>query len=114
MCHSLPDPLLLKTFDTEVFERALTDEDISPGGPAYALLWGRFHSAAAIEQFAQRMGVECFVIGHTPQEEGHTIIGRLIILASEHNHGTFLPIDLSRHYTVEELAGDIRKFISVA
>lgn len=114
MCHSLPDPMLLKTFDTEIFERTLTDEDISPGGQAYALLWGRFHSAAAVEQFAERMGVECFIIGHTPQEDGHTIIGRLIILASEHSHGTFLPIDLSRHYTVEELVGNIRKFVSVA
>lgn len=114
LCHSLPDPLLLDTFDTSVFERPLTDEDISPGGSAYALVWGRFHSAAVVEQFAQRLGVECFIVGHTPQEEGYTIIGRLIILASEHNHGTFLPIDLSRRYSVEELESNIRKFVSVA
>ncbi len=114
LCHSLPDPLMLEAFDISIFDRPLTEEDLAPGGAAYALLWGRFHSAAAVEQFAQRLGVECFVIGHTPQEEGYTTIGRLLILASEHNHGTFLPIDLSRPYTVAELEGNIRKFVGVA
>ncbi len=113
MCHSLPDPMLLDTFDVSVFERALTPEDLGPGGAAYALVWGRFHSPAAVEMFAERLGVELFIIGHTPQEAGYAVIGRLIILASEHNHGTFLPIDLSRRYTIEELAGCIRKFVAV-
>jgi hypothetical protein len=114
MCHSLPDPLLLDTFDISIFDRQPTEADLAPGGPAYALLWGRFHSPAAVNQFAQRLGVECFIIGHTPQDNGYATIGRLIILASEHNHGTFLPIDLSRRYTVAELESNIRKFVSVA
>ena len=114
MSHSLPDPFLLDGFDISVFERELTEEDISPGGSAYALVWGRFHSPAVVELFAKRLGVEYFVIGHTPQEEGYASVGRLIILASEHNHGTFLPIDLSRQYTAEELQSGIRKFVSVA
>jgi hypothetical protein len=114
MCHSLPNPVSLNTFDISVFERPLTEEDIAPGGSAYNLLWGRFHSAEMVERFAERLGVECFIIGHTPQEGGHTTVGRLIILASEHNHGVFLPIDLGRHYTVEQLESNIRKFVSLA
>jgi hypothetical protein len=113
MCHSLPDPLLLDSFDTTVFDREPTPADLSPGGSAYALVWGRFHSAPVVEEFARRLGVECFVVGHTPQENGFTSEGRLIILASEHNHGTFLPIDLSRTYTADELRSSIRKFVSV-
>jgi hypothetical protein len=114
MCHSLPDPLLLGAFDISVFDRDLTEADLAPGGAAYALLWGRFHSPELVEQFAKRLGVEYFIIGHTPQEQGYASIGRLIILASEHNHGTFLPVDLSRRYTAEELESGIRKFVSVA
>jgi hypothetical protein len=114
MCHSLPDPRRIDDFDMSVFDRPLTELDIAPGGPAYDLLWGRFHSAESVERFAERLGVECFITGHTPQEAGHTTIGRLIILASEHNHGVFLPIDLSHHYTVEELESKIRKFVSLA
>ena len=114
MCHSLPNPLVVDSFDISVFERPLTEDDIAPGGSAYNLLWGRFHSAETVERFAERLGVECFIIGHTPQEGGHTTVGRLIILASEHNHGAFLPIDLSRHYTIKELESKIRKFVSLA
>jgi hypothetical protein len=113
MCHSLPDPLLVEGFDTSVFERELTEADLAPGGSAYALVWGRFHSPAVVEHFAQRLGVEYFVTGHTPQDAGCTNIGRLIILASEHEHGSFLPIDLARDYEVEELLGAVRKFVSV-
>ena len=113
MCHSLPDPSLLETFDISLFDRDPTPEDLSPGGAAYALVWGRFHTAPIVDDFARQLGVEHFIIGHTPQENGYSSEGRLIILASEHNHGTFLPIDLSRKYTTEELRDAIRKFVAV-
>lgn len=112
-CHSLPDPLLIPHFDVGVFERRPTEADLSPGGPAYALVWGRFHSAQSVEVLAARLGVEHFIVGHTPQEFGYRVVGRMIILSSEHNHGVFLPIDLSRRYTTQELEAAIRKFVSV-
>jgi hypothetical protein len=113
MSHSLPDPLAFEVFDESVFEREPTADDLAPGGSAYSLLWGRFHSANAVEYLAQRWGVEVFLIGHTPQEDGYAKVGRLLILASDHPHGVFLPIDLSRKYTVDELERNIRKFVSV-
>ncbi len=113
IAHSLPDPLLLDTFDTSIFERDLTDADLSPGGPAYALVWGRFHTPAVVEKFARMLGVDWFIVGHTPQEQGYATIGRLMILASDHAHGVFLPLDLSRNYDAEDLVRSIRKFVSV-
>lgn len=113
LCHSLPDPLLLPEFDVGVFEREPTAADLSPGGAAYAVVWGRFHTPEVVEAFAARLGVDFFVVGHTPQEFGQAVIGRLIILASDHQHGCFLPIDLSRRYTIGELEQAIRKFVSV-
>ncbi len=113
--HSLPDPMRLESFDLNVFERTLEARDLIPGGAAYTLVWGRFHRPEDVELFAQRLGVRFFIIGHTPQETGYNVIGRLIILASDHNHGTFLPVDLSRDYTsIETLEQSIRKFVSVA
>ena len=111
--HSLPDPLLLDSFDITIFDRAPSDDDLSPGGAAYMLVWGRFQTPEEIEFFARRLGVELFVVGHTPQEFGHTRIGRLIILASDHNHGAFLPIDLAKSYTPEQLERCVRKLVSV-
>lgn len=115
IAHSLPEPITLDLYDIGLFDRDPTPEELAPGGTAYSLVWGRFHSPEVVERFAKRLGVECFVIGHTPQEEGYAVIGkRLIIIASDHNHGVFVPIDLARKYTSEDLAAAARKFVSVA
>lgn len=111
--HSLPDALFLDSYDLTVFDREPTPADLAPGGPAYALVWGRFHNEQVAEVYARRFGVEAFVIGHTPQEFGHARVGRILIVASDHNHGVFLPIDLSRRWSADELAGMVRKFVSV-
>jgi hypothetical protein len=113
LAHSLPDALSMDRFDVTIFDREPTAADLSPGGAAYSLVWGRFQSAAAIDAFAAKLGADLFIVGHTPQEFGHARIGRLLILASEHSHGVFLPIDLSRRYEAEELEDYIRKFVSV-
>ncbi|MCA9245262.1 MAG: hypothetical protein KDA32_15000, partial [Phycisphaerales bacterium] len=49
MSHSLPDPLMFDMLDMSLFEREPTESELSPGGLAYSLVWGRFHSAEAIE-----------------------------------------------------------------
>jgi hypothetical protein len=113
LSHSLPDAFYVRHFDLTVFEREPTPEDMAPGGPAYALVWGRFQSPEAVEAFARRLGVELFLVGHTPQEMGYARVGRMLILASDHAHGVFLPIDLSRTYTLAELERNVRKFVSV-
>lgn len=114
VAHSLPDSLNVESFDLSIFERTPTAEDCLPGGPAYALVWGRFHTPEVVERFARRVGADVLIVGHTPQEFGHTVVGRMLILASDHAHGAFLPIDLSRRYTVEELEQHTRKFVSIA
>lgn len=113
LAHSLPEPLALSLFDFTIFDRVPEGHDLEPGGAAYSLVWGRFHSPDVLDHLAQRLGVEVFIVGHTPQESGHGVVGRMILLASEHAHGTFLPIDLSRAYTVAELESQVRKFVSV-
>ncbi len=113
LAHSLPDAQITDTFDLSVFDREPTPADMAPGGAAYALVWGRYHTAEVVERFAQRLGVELCVVGHMPQDYGHVRVGRLVILASEHAHGVFVPIDLRRKYTPAELEASIRKFVSV-
>jgi hypothetical protein len=113
LTHSLPDALAVDSFDLTVFDREPTPADLAPGGAAYALVWGRYHTAEVAERFAQRLGVALFIVGHMPQECGYVRIGRMVILSSEHAHGVFVPIDLGRTYTAEELEESIRKFVSV-
>jgi hypothetical protein len=113
LSHSLPDLLSIGLFDLSIFERELSEHDLEPGGSAYGLVWGRYHSPQLLDLLAQRLDVELFITGHMPQEMGYAVIGRMIILASEHSHGTFLPIDLSRRYSADELVRGIRKFVEV-
>jgi hypothetical protein len=113
LSHSLPDALYAEQFDVSVLGREPNAADLTPGGAAYSLVWGRFHSQAVVDLLAKRLGVEIFIIGHTPQEMGHVRVGRLLILSSEHAHGVFLPLDLGRRYTPEELEHNVRKFVSV-
>jgi hypothetical protein len=113
LSHSLPDALGIDSFDVSVFDRTPTPADYEPGGSAYNLVWGRFQTPEMIEAFARRLGVEAFIVGHTPQEEGYARIGRMLILASDHNHGVFLPIDLQHKPDLDALERKIRKFVSV-
>lgn len=113
MAHSLPDPLRMQFFDHGIFDRLPQEQDLMPGGAAHALVWGRFHSERDVDSWINRVQAQHVLVGHTPQEDGYAIVGRMIILASDHAHGVFLPFDLSRRYSPDELQANIRKFVSV-
>ena len=83
-------------------------------GTAYALVWGRYQTEPLLERLAQELGVDLFICGHQPQEEGFTIVyDRMIILASDHNHGVFLPFDLRRELTLPDLKRLIRPLAAI-
>lgn len=114
LSHSLPSPRELPSFDPTVLSRAPTNEDLREGGAGHALVWGRYHTAAALETIGAMFDVDFFLCGHQPQETGYDIVhDRLIILASDHNHGVFLPFDLKKPVTIETLARGIRRFVGV-
>jgi hypothetical protein len=115
LSHSLPAVADMQTFDPAVFSRPLAPYDLEYGGSVYQLVWGRRFSPEQLEQLARMFDVDFFIIGHTPQETGFDVVlDRVIILASDHNHGSFLPIDLARPCTLEHLVTSIRKFVAVA
>jgi len=114
--HSLPSPRDLGRFDPTVFQRTPTDADLVEPGSAYSLVWGRYQTAEELEALRRMLACEWFICGHQPQEMGYDVLHeRMIILASDHNHGTFLPLDLSRRPTrIEDLSSRIRKFAEIA
>jgi hypothetical protein len=114
-CHSLPAENLVAAFDYGVFDRALTGEDLRrKTGPVYQLIWGRHTSGTAADVFAERVGAKLLVTGHQPQESGYLTNGdRHLIIASEHNQGVFLSVDLTQEYDLEKLVRSLRKFVAV-
>lgn len=104
LSHSLPSDRLADKFDPEIMNRELKINDIVKPGSAYLLTWGRNMSQELLDKMAKLFDVDIFILGHQPQEEGWCRAGKnLLIIASNHNHGCLLPIDLTQSYTVEQL-----------
>ena len=112
--HSLPADRLIDKFDPEVLSRPLEKEDIARPGAAYILTWGRRHSQALLDKMARLFDVDLFILGHQPQDQGCCQAGEnTLIIASDHNHGCILPIDLAKSYTVQELADSLVHLTSI-
>ncbi len=114
MSHSLPDATQMVLFDPKIIRRKWKLGDAMPGGSVYLLTWGRQRKCEPLEQLAQDFDVDIFIHGHIQQEMGHDVVcSRVIILASEHSHGVFLPFDPQKAYTVDSLVRNIRKIASI-
>ncbi len=112
--HSLPAPRKIDGFDKTVLDRVPTAEDLDVGGSAYVMVWGRHHTQKIADELAGAWNVDVFVMGHQPAEMGYDVQGdTMLILASDHERGVVLPIDLSMRYTREGLIDEIVPLASV-
>jgi hypothetical protein len=107
--HSLPSPTRRNVFDPMVLSRELTEDDLSsPTGSAYLLVWGRNLTQEWADDLAAVWGVKQFVLGHQPAEMGYEMCGEtMLILASDHEHGVVLPIDLAAEYDRDALMDQV-------
>jgi hypothetical protein len=114
-CHSLPTDSQMPNFDFSVFDRALTGADYKRKvGPVYQLIWGRGVTPSGVDQFLEKVNAQLVVTGHQPQETGFATNGeKHLIIASDHNQGVFLPLDLSFAYTMEQLVEGLQKFVAI-
>jgi len=114
LSHSLPAPRDVPLFDPTVFHRVPTKEDLGERGSGHMLVWGRYQTEAALQSLADMLDVDFFVCGHQPQEDGYDVLhDRMIIIASDHNHGVFLPIDLNKPLTLDSLTKHIRPLAAI-
>lgn len=113
--HSLPTDSQIDTFDFTIFDRALDGRDYQRRvGPVYQLIWGRNMTPPTVAKFAEKVDTKILITGHQPQESGYAINGdQHLILASDHNQGVFLPIDLTKPHTMSDLLQSIQKFVAL-
>jgi Icc-related predicted phosphoesterase len=115
LSHSLPADRCIDKFDNQVFDRPLKISDLVKPASGYLLTWGRKHGQQSLDELAKLFDVDIFILGHQPQQQGWIKAGHnLIIIASEHNHGCLLPIDLTKSYTVEQLVEFIVPLASIS
>lgn len=102
--HSLPSPRCMDAFDPTVLDRELTEADMASEGSAHHMVWGRHQTQPQLDKLAQAWGVRAFVVGHQPVPDGYEAKGKnLLILASDHDQGLALSIDLSVKYERDDL-----------
>ena len=113
--HSMPTDEQMDAFDYTIFDRPLGGEDYQRRkGPVYHLIWGRGITPAGAEKFLEKVAAKLIVTGHQPQESGYLVNGeKHLIIASDHSQGVFLPIDLSKEYTMDELVELLTKFVAI-
>jgi hypothetical protein len=114
-CHSLPNDSNVPTFDFTVFDRPLTGPDYKRRtGPVYQLIWGRGITPPMVDLFLEKVKANLVITGHQPQEMGFSTNGeRHLIIASDHNQGVFLPLDLAQQYNMDELVSRVQKFVAI-
>jgi len=115
LSHSLPSDYFADKFDPQILDRQLKISDCEKPGSAYLLTWGRRHSQALLDKMAKLFDVDIFILGHQPQQQGWYQAGKnTIIIASDHNHGCLLPVDLSKSYTIDELISSMVPLTSIS
>jgi len=115
LSHSLPSDRFVEQFDREILNRPLEDSDTVRPGSVYLLTWGRRHSQQLLDRMAALFDVDIFILGHQAQQQGWSQAGdNLIILASDHNQGCLLPLELDRRHTIKELIDSMVPLASIA
>jgi hypothetical protein len=115
LSHSLPGDRFVDKFDQQVLNGPLKNSNCEKPGSAYLLTWGRNISQQTLDKMARLFDVDIFILGHQPQQQGWSQAGKnLIIIASDHNHGCLLSIDLAKSYTVEMLIDSIVPLASIS
>jgi len=103
-CHSLPERVDLRGFDTDVFVRPLEPAEYRARGAVCELVWGRDYREANAEAFARVVGVRLLVNGHDPCAQGYTSPNaRQIILDCCGPLAGYLLARTDRDYTHAEL-----------
>jgi len=104
LCHSLPAPAQMESFDPQVLFRPLTDADLTRGGAAHSMVWGRHHTQDQADLLAAAWQCEGFIMGHQPAPMGYELEGdTMLILLSEDEHGQALPLELEERLTRDDL-----------
>jgi hypothetical protein len=115
LSHSLPGDRFVDKFDRQILDRQLKINDCEKPGSAYLLTWGRNMSQQTLDKMGKLLDVDIFILGHQAQKQGWSRAGEnLIIIASDHNHGCLLSIDLAKSYTVETLIDSIVPLASIS
>ena len=108
LSHSLPSDNEVYNFDVGILNRKLKVNDIVRPQSAYLWTWGRRQSKETVNKLAKTFDVDIFLVGHQNQPEGFKRISdKLLIIASDHNHGMLVKFNTSNKMNMDQLVSCI-------
>lgn len=106
--HSSPAEVDLHGYDSSVFRRQPTNDDLQRGGPAFRLVWGRDFRLENAIAFGTLVNAAMMIHGHEPCTAGYmTPNPRQIIIDSSKTTGCCLHLPLDVSPTAHQLVGGI-------
>lgn len=114
LSHSLPSPDRMSLVDWEILQRAYRDEDFRRGGSVYEWTWGKGHTKGQLAEIADRVEAGLFLLGHQHIKTGYEIqLDRIVILASNHAHGSVMVFDAGADLPAEALTRHIKPIVAL-
>lgn len=114
MAHSLPSPHRMEIAGMEILSRATELADLPRGKGAYEWTWGRNQTAQQLDDLAESLDVDFFVLGHKHVPEGcETIASRAMLLASDNERGCIVQFTTSEPLTIENCCDHVRRIITL-
>ena len=104
ICHSAPENVDRDGFETEIFERALQEEDFAPSGAVFQLVWGRDFRQENANAFAALVGAQVLIHGHEPCMNGFNVPNdKQIILDCCGRRACYLILPLDQTYSQAQM-----------
>lgn len=109
MSHSTPKRPFIESMSLEYFTDTAAELPFSQSKPIVALVNGRDYAAESAEAFADQIGCDHMIVGHTPTPRGLKVPNkRHIIIDSQHANAKYIRFDLDRPYEHDELVEQVK------
>lgn len=110
VCHSAPENVDARPFDSTILHRSFRPEDLTPQGDVFRLVWGRDYRQANAEAFAHLVDADVLIHGHEPCPEGFLVPNRTqIILDTSGDNGTYVIVPVAEKWTHQQVVQHIRR-----
>ena len=112
--HSLPSPDRTDLAGVDILNRPYQDGDFTRGGPAYEWTWGRNQTPEQLDELAEKLGVEFFVLGHRHLQSGvMTLSDRAVAINSDGPGGCVFEFSTDQTITGENAEHCIKPIVEL-
>lgn len=110
VCHTLPEQVDRKGFDTSILEKQLEAIDYKEHGRVFEMVWGRDFRRENAVAFAQAISANVLIHGHEPCSNGFDVPNDVqVILDCTGDKATCLLLPTDRTFSHSEIVGRIAR-----